>query len=177
MSSVEVLPGGRGAPKKCALTRNPRPGVAMSITHDSGLAMAVAAIAEPELTPRPLPRLPDAVRLPDRPAKNAHKGTFGQVVVVADSLGFTGAAYLASTAAARTGAGYVRLMAAESIYTILAVKCAEVVVTQAPEVAQGVLGHAVLEPVRALLSRCRCHASSVPDWGPSTPRSAWWATC
>jgi hydroxyethylthiazole kinase-like uncharacterized protein yjeF len=145
MSAVEVLPGRRGAPE-VRLTREPTPDIAVSITHDSGLAMAVASVVEPDIARRKRPRLPDELRLPERP-EDAHKGTFGQVVVVAGSLGYTGAAYLAATAAARVGAGYVRLLAAESIYPILAIKCTEVVVTQVPEVAQGVLGHAVLEPL------------------------------
>ena len=90
---------------------------------------------------------------------------FAIVVVVAGSLGYTGAAYLTATAAARAGAGYVRLLAAESIYTILAVKCAEVVVTQVPEVAQGVLGHAGLEPLQRY---CRAADACIigPGLGP-----------
>src|ERR1700730_13276056 len=103
MSAVEVLPGPRGAPE-VRLTREPTPDIAVSITHDSGLALAVAAISDPERAPRRVPRLPDEVSLPDRPA-DAHKGTFGEVVVVAGSLGYTGAAYLTATAAARSGAG------------------------------------------------------------------------
>ncbi len=98
MSLVEVLPGARGAPH-VRLTREPTPDIAVSITHDSGLAVAVATITDPERARRPAPRLPDEVQLPDRPA-NAHKGTFGQVVVVAGSLGYTGAAFLTATAAA-----------------------------------------------------------------------------
>jgi hydroxyethylthiazole kinase-like uncharacterized protein yjeF len=151
MSLVEVLPGPRGAPE-VRLTREPTPDIAVSITHDGGLALAVAAISEPTEELDPLFSLaraggiPSELRLPDRP-DNAHKGTFGQVVVVAGSLGYTGAAYLAATGAARAGAGYVRLLAAEGIYPIMAIKCTEVVVTQVPEVAPGVLGHAVLEPI------------------------------
>jgi hydroxyethylthiazole kinase-like uncharacterized protein yjeF len=146
MSAVEVLPGPRGAPQ-VRLTREPTPDIAVSITHDAGLARAGGASADPERAAKPAPRLPKEVQLPDRPP-DAHKGTFGQVVVVAGSLGYTGAAFLTATAAARTGAGYVRLLAAESIYPILAVKCTEVVVTLVPEVAQGVLGHAGLEPLQ-----------------------------
>ena len=71
---------------------------------------------------------PAELRLPDRSA-TGHKGTFGTVCVVAGSMGYTGAAYLAATGAARAGAGYVRLLAAEGIYPILAIKCTEVVVT------------------------------------------------
>jgi hydroxyethylthiazole kinase-like uncharacterized protein yjeF len=144
MSLVEVLPGKRGAPE-VTLTREPTPQIAVSITHDGGLAMAVASVIE-DTARKPRPRIPPELRLPDRP-EDANKGTFGQVVVVAGSLGFTGAPYLTATAAARAGAGYVRLLAAETIYPILAVKCTEVVVTQVPEVGPGILGHAGLEPL------------------------------
>ena len=146
MSLVEVLPGRRGAPE-VRLTREPTPDIAVSITHDGGVAMAIAAIADPEIDILLPGELPAELKLPERP-DSGHKGTFGQVVVVAGSLGYTGAAFLSATAAARAGAGYVRLLAAETIYPILAIKCTEVVVTQVPEVGQGVLGHAGLEPIQ-----------------------------
>ncbi|MFN2463494.1 MAG: NAD(P)H-hydrate dehydratase [Candidatus Dormibacteria bacterium] len=145
MSLVEVLPGRRGAPT-VTLTREPSPEIAVSITHDGGMAMAVAAVVE-QVARKPRPRLAPEVRLPDRP-QDSNKGTFGQVCVVAGSLGYTGAPYLTATAAARSGAGYVRLLAAETIYPILAIKCAEVVVTQVPEVGPGILGHAGLDAVQ-----------------------------
>ncbi|MHB8509339.1 MAG: 4'-phosphopantetheinyl transferase superfamily protein, partial [Candidatus Dormibacteria bacterium] len=152
MSLVEVLPGRRGAPE-VRLTREPTPEIAVSITHDGGMAMAIASVVEPGEPPARFSApasqsryQPPELLLPDRP-DDGHKGTFGQVVVVAGSLGYTGAAYLSAMGAARSGAGYVRLLAAETIYPILAIKCDEVVVTQVPEVAQGVLGHAGLEPI------------------------------
>jgi hydroxyethylthiazole kinase-like uncharacterized protein yjeF len=148
MSLVEVLPNRRGAPT-VTLTREPTPEISLSITHDQGLAMAVAALVE-DTARKPRPRIPRELRLPDRP-EGANKGTFGQVCVVAGSLGYTGAPYLTATAAARTGAGYVRLLAAETIYPILAIKCAEVVVTQVPEVGPGILGHAAID---TLLRHC-----------------------
>jgi NAD(P)H-hydrate epimerase len=162
MSLVEVLPGRRGAPE-VHLTREPTPEIAVSITHDGGVAMAVAAVMEPaESPPEDLWRLARSgelapeLALPERPV-TGHKGTFGTVVVVAGSLGYTGAAYLTATAAARSGAGYVRLLAAEGIYPILAIKCTEVVVTQVPDVSPGVLGHAVLEPLlRHVASASAC---------------------
>ena len=163
MSLVEVLPGRRGAPQ-VRLTREPTPDIAVSITHDAGMAMAVAAITEPDADLPGLEEVPDGLRLPDRP-DDAHKGTFGEVVVVAGSLGYTGAAYLTATAAARAGAGYVRLLAAETIYPILAIKCTEVVVTQVPEVGQGVLGHAGLESIQRF-----CKAGDACIIGPGLGR-------
>src|SRR5258708_24254239 len=100
----------------------------------------------PDETMSDLLPAPDAVVLPARP-KDAHKGTFGTVVVIAGSLGFTGAAYLASTAAARTGAGLVRLLIGESIYPILAAKVTEVIATPVAEVAPGAIGHAAHDSV------------------------------
>src|SRR5207245_10651739 len=81
-----------------------------------------------------------------------HKGTFGTVVVLAGSQGYTGAAYLTSMGAARSGAGIVRLMVAQSIYPILAEKCTEVVVGPVPEISPGVVGHAALSAVQRVFS-------------------------
>lgn len=63
--------------------------------------------------------------LPERPL-DAHKGTFGKALVVAGSANYTGAAYLASSAATRVGAGLVTLALAENLHSILAAKLAEV---------------------------------------------------
>ncbi len=62
--------------------------------------------------------------LPKRPA-DAHKGTFGSVMVVAGSPRYTGAAYLSCTGALRSGAGIVTLACAQSIHPILAAKLTE----------------------------------------------------
>jgi len=70
---------------------------------------------------------PEMIRdlLPPRPL-GAHKGTFGKALVVAGSVNYTGAAYLASAAATRVGTGLVTLALAESIHPILASKLSEV---------------------------------------------------
>lgn len=65
--------------------------------------------------------------LPDRDPFG-HKGTFGKVLLLCGSRGFTGAAYLAAMGALRTGAGLVFLGVPESIYAIEAVKLNEPVV-------------------------------------------------
>src|SRR5207248_3636641 len=116
----------------------------VSIAHDGHFAVAVAVIPDLDSPPPPAEGqgegLPDGFRLPARP-RDGHKGTFGTVVVLAGSQGFTGAAYLTSMGAARSGAGLVRLLVGQSIYPILAEKCTEVMVTPLPEVAPGVVGH------------------------------------
>lgn len=70
--------------------------------------------------------------LPDRDPWG-HKGTFGRVLLLCGSLGFTGAAYLAAMGALRCGAGLVFLGVPESIYQIEAVKLNEPVVFPLPE--------------------------------------------
>jgi NAD(P)H-hydrate epimerase len=52
--------------------------------------------------------------LPSRP-EDAHKGTFGKIMVVAGSLNYPGAAALATGGAGRVGAGLVTLATARSI--------------------------------------------------------------
>jgi len=58
-------------------------------------------------------------RLPQRP-RDSHKGTFGKAMVVAGSLNYTGAAYLAAAAAYRAGAGLVTVGAPQIIVPVLA---------------------------------------------------------
>ena len=75
-----------------------------------------------------LPRLevmhqPDS-QLPLRP-RNAHKGDFGKLFILAGSEGYTGAPVLAARAALRTGAGLVYLGVPRDICPIVAVKCDE----------------------------------------------------
>ena len=70
--------------------------------------------------------------LPDRDPWG-HKGTFGKILLLCGSRGFTGAAYLAAMGALRTGAGLVFLGVPESIYAIEAVKLNEPVVFPLPD--------------------------------------------
>lgn len=61
-------------------------------------------------------------RLPPLPARarEAHKGDFGRVLVLAGSRGMIGAAALAGNSALRAGAGLVTIGAPQSVYPILA---------------------------------------------------------
>ena len=162
---IEVLPGPNGAPRTRLLGDDRGAQVEVSITHHSRLAVATAHLEMPEATTHLLPA-PEAVMIPARP-KDAHKGTFGTAIVLAGSLGLTGAAYLCSTAAARTGAGLVRLLVADTIYPILAAKCTEVMATPVPEVAPGAVGHAAYSSILAQLA-----ASEVGIIGPGLGRDS-----
>ena len=61
------------------------------------------------------------VRLPRRP-RLAHKGSFGRLLLLGGSVGYTGAPNLAAGAAVKSGAGLVYLGVPEPIYNICAVK-------------------------------------------------------
>lgn len=84
--------------------------------------------------------------LADRPI-DVHKGSCGRVLVVAGSLGFTGAAILASSAVLRAGAGISTLASAEGLYDILASKATEVMTQPLPEIAPGILGESALKAI------------------------------
>jgi len=86
-------------------------------------------LAEPDIVARLLPTRP----------RDAHKGTFGKLLVIAGCVNYTGAAYLACTAAYRVGAGLVTLAVARSIHPILAAKTTEVTFLPLPEAEPGYL--------------------------------------
>lgn len=81
--------------------------------------------------------------LPPRPA-DAHKGTFGKVLVVAGSIQYPGAAMLSCGGAARVGAGLVTLGAGRSVLAI-AGRMPEITLLPLPEGDWGAVGPAALE--------------------------------
>ncbi len=106
-----------------------RPSEAEILVADIGLpaeSVAQAGIRQFVLTP-------DAVcqRLPERPV-GAHKGTFGHVLVVAGSVGKTGAAALAADAAVRGGAGLVTAAVPADLNPILEQKLTEAMTIPIP---------------------------------------------
>ena len=70
--------------------------------------------------------------LPDRDTWG-HKGSFGKILLLGGSRGYTGAAYFAAMGALRSGAGLTFLGVPESIYAIEAVKLNEPVVFPLPD--------------------------------------------
>lgn len=82
--------------------------------------------------------------LPDRDPWG-HKGSFGKVLLLCGSRGFTGAAYLSAMGALRSGAGLTFLGVPESIYAIEAIKLNEPVVFPLPDEEGRLSKEAVLE--------------------------------
>lgn len=83
--------------------------------------------------------------LPDRDPW-AHKGSFGKLLLLCGSVGYTGAAALAARAAVRAGAGLVFLGVPQRIYAIEAVKLDEPIVFPLPEEG-GKLSRKALEEI------------------------------
>lgn len=68
-----------------------------------------------------------------RRRRDAHKGDFGRLFLLAGSREYTGAPALCANAAVRTGAGLVTLAVPEEVWPIAAVKCDEAMVWPLPE--------------------------------------------
>jgi NAD(P)H-hydrate epimerase len=71
--------------------------------------------------------------LPARPL-DAHKGTFGKALLVAGSIHYTGAAYLAASGATRVGAGLVTLAVPAAIHGALAAQISQATYLILPQV-------------------------------------------
>ena len=84
--------------------------------------------------------------LPERPL-TANKGSFGRVLVVAGSINYIGAAYLACSGAIRVGVGLVTLATASSLQPILAAKLTEVTYLPLPESEPGIISSAAAKLV------------------------------
>lgn len=80
----------------------------------------------------------DLPALPPR-ARDAHKGDFGRVLVVAGSTGLTGAACLAALGAQKAGAGLVTVAVPQALQPIIAAKLTSVMSRPLPQGAEPVL--------------------------------------
>jgi ADP-dependent NAD(P)H-hydrate dehydratase / NAD(P)H-hydrate epimerase len=144
---IEVVRRRGGAPQ--VHVRGEPTDIALSLTHDGGLAIAVA-VSRGRRDRRALPEIPVGFTLADRP-DDGHKGTFGRVVVVAGSKHYTGAPRLAAMGAARGGAGLVEVCVPESIHAIVAAGCLEVMPTALPDDGTGALHPDALPVLRERL--------------------------
>jgi NAD(P)H-hydrate epimerase len=92
-----------------------------------------------------------AAAFPRRP-RGAHKGDFGHLLIVAGSVGKTGAAVLAAAGALRCGAGLVTVATPEPCLPLVAAGRAEAMTAPLPATVEGGLAESALEP---LLGLCR----------------------
>ena len=89
--------------------------------------------------------------LPVRPS-DAHKGSFGRTMVVAGSLNYIGAAYLAGSAATRVGSGLVTIALPASIQMAVAGKATEPTYLPLAESSPGVALPSSVDDVLGALS-------------------------
>ncbi len=148
------------------------------ITFDSDLTIALAApkvchflppaselcgdveVVEIGIPPRflesPEPRLETvepaalAASLPRR-VRSSHKGSYGHLLVVAGSVGKTGAALMAAEAALRSGVGLVTVASAKSAIAMMAPRLPEAMWEPLPETDAGAISSRALPRLRQLL--------------------------
>ncbi|MBR4940399.1 MAG: NAD(P)H-hydrate dehydratase [Clostridia bacterium] len=90
--------------------------------------------------------------LPPRKAES-HKGNYGSVLVVAGSVGFTGAAHFAAESAVRGGAGLVFLGVPRSVYPILALKTDSAMAFPLEDTPSGIISDRATDAVFQKLSK------------------------
>ncbi|MFA5317446.1 MAG: NAD(P)H-hydrate dehydratase [Dehalococcoidales bacterium] len=90
--------------------------------------------------------------LPLRPLFT-NKGSFGRVLVVAGSINYPGAAYLASSGAVRVGAGLVTLATPRSLLPVLATKLTEVTYLPLAETGAGTVAAPAVKEIASHLEK------------------------
>jgi NAD(P)H-hydrate epimerase len=81
----------------------------------------------------------------------SHKGSFGHVLILAGSVGKTGAGAMASLGAARAGAGLVTLAVPLSLHGLMEVKLTEVMTEPLVETGEQTVAEAALPRIQQLL--------------------------
>ena len=89
--------------------------------------------------------------LPERDL-DSHKGTFGTALIVAGSINYTGAAYLAGTAAYRSGAGLVTMAVPSPLHGVLAGQLPEATWILLPHEMGNIAGNALSALTKSLES-------------------------
>ena len=121
-------------------------------THAGDLVIADIGIPAPLLDDIEGPYLELLTRermrelVPARAAES-HKGDFGRILIVAGSMGKTGAAHLAALGALRSGAGLVTVATSRSALPILASMGAEYMTEALDETPTGTIDYAAVDRV------------------------------
>ena len=102
----------------------------ISISHEDEYAVAIAAgfKTDANLSKQPICIDEDMKKLLPKRKLRSHKGNYGRVAIIAGSRGMTGAPYLVSTAALKSGSGLVYCMVTKDIEDIMSIKLTEVIV-------------------------------------------------
>jgi NAD(P)H-hydrate epimerase len=87
-------------------------------------------------------------------AKDANKGQFGHLLVVAGSRGKSGAAAMAGLAGLRAGAGLVTVACPESALASVAAHTPELMTEPLPETPAGGIGRAAYDRIAELAQKC-----------------------
>src|SRR5947207_5734279 len=158
------LPADGGAPSRAAVRADvtlPFAGLKRGLVMPPGRALAgrvsVIDIGVPPsevtrgITTFVLEEADVARHFPPR-ARDTHKGTYGHLLVVAGSVGKTGAAALAGHAALRAGAGLVTVATAASQQPVVAGLVLEAMTAPLAEGTPGYVGGAAWDPLTALIA-------------------------
>ena len=97
---------------------------------------------------------------------DGHKGDFGKLLIVGGAMGYTGAPYLAASAAVRAGCGLVYLGVPRCIWSVEAAKCASAMPFPLPDDGER-LSAGALAPICEKLKSC-----NVLALGPGLGRGA-----
>lgn len=107
----------------------------ISISHEREYAIALAiGIGSSKLLEKSMGadlkiEIPDEFKkILSKRKDNTHKGSYGRVALIAGSRGMTGAPYLASQAALRSGSGLIYSLVPRSIEEIMGIKLTEAIV-------------------------------------------------
>ncbi|MEA3403709.1 MAG: NAD(P)H-hydrate dehydratase [Armatimonadota bacterium] len=104
-------------------------------------------LTDAEELPTNLTTAGDARRILPGRSPDMHKGDAGRLLIVAGSVGMTGAAAMTGLAATRAGAGLVYIACPKSLNDILEAKCTEVLTRPMPETPERSLALAAEEPI------------------------------
>jgi len=113
-----------------------------SVMYETDASIDLALVTPASVAPLFAPR-----------ARDANKGKYGHVLIVAGSRGKSGAAAMAGLAALRAGAGLVTVACPESALASVAAHCPEIMTEPLPETATGVLSNAALDRIRTLAEK------------------------
>lgn len=89
---------------------------------------------------------------------NSHKGTYGRVAIIAGSRGMTGALFLSSQGALRTGSGLVYTIIPESLETVMSIKLTEAIIRPIKDKDTGHFLKDSIEPIIKEVKEMDCIA-------------------